>query len=81
VLEDLIDISVDGFCYPFGATAPEAVAGASDHYDYACAVSAPHEVGRWALPRFFIGESDSPIRLAAKLALRPALELLQRRAS
>lgn len=70
LLESITGSPVKGFCYPYGALSAYAVAEAERHYDYACAVSSPQPANRWAIPRFFVGENDRPVRLIAKIALR-----------
>lgn len=78
VLEGVTGTPVIGFCYPYGALSAYAVSAAERHYDYACAVSSPQPSNRWAIPRFFVGEDDGPLRLTAKLTLRRMRERAHR---
>jgi peptidoglycan/xylan/chitin deacetylase (PgdA/CDA1 family) len=67
MLEAATGREVTGFCYPYGdidARAADAVPAAG--YDYACAVTHTEFAGRYALPRTYIGDRDSSLRLAAK---------------
>jgi peptidoglycan/xylan/chitin deacetylase (PgdA/CDA1 family) len=69
LLEAIVERSVTGFCYPYGAvdrTAMSAVRNGG--YDYAVAINHGRLSGRWALPRTFVGERDSEWRLRAKRA-------------
>jgi peptidoglycan/xylan/chitin deacetylase (PgdA/CDA1 family) len=82
-LGQVIGAPIRGFAYPFGsmdAAARRAVRDAG--YDYACAVWTPvTELGFMALPRMFIGERDSTLRMAAKRFLyRPYLAVYGKRA-
>lgn len=77
-LEDLIEAPVPGFCYPYGAVSPAALAAVREVYDYACAIKHPRPVDRWALPRFHVGEEDGTVRFLAKLGLRPVRERMHR---
>jgi len=66
-LADLVGGPVDGFCYPYGAAGRREVAMvALAGYGYACAVGARTHAGPHALPRTYIGDSDSAPRLYAK---------------
>jgi len=78
-LEAIVNAPVEGFCFPYGALGPDAMAAAQHYYNYACAVTSPPNPDRWSMPRFFVGQADTPIRLRAKLVLRPVREWLQRR--
>lgn len=67
VLCDIADQDVPGFCYPYGhldARVAEAVRAAG--YDYGCAIWRSDLTGRHALPRTYVGNSDSGLRLRAK---------------
>jgi peptidoglycan/xylan/chitin deacetylase (PgdA/CDA1 family) len=73
-LGELISAPIRGFAYPYGSmdkAAQHAVRDAG--YDYACAVMTPmNELGFMTLPRMFIAECDSNLRMVAKrLAFRP----------
>jgi peptidoglycan/xylan/chitin deacetylase (PgdA/CDA1 family) len=69
-LQDISGQDVPGFCYPYGDIDAAVVAGVhAAGYDYGCAIWPSELTGRRALPRTFIGESDSGPRLQAK-ALR-----------
>jgi peptidoglycan/xylan/chitin deacetylase (PgdA/CDA1 family) len=58
---------VSGFCYPYGSVDRHAVDSVkASGYDYACAIWPSVHTGRYALPRSYIGEADSPARLWAK---------------
>ncbi|WP_226369923.1 polysaccharide deacetylase family protein [Pseudonocardia oceani] len=58
---------VQGFVYPYGDVGPrEAQAVHRSGYDYACAIWPSASAGRYALPRTFIGDRDSSLRLAVK---------------
>jgi peptidoglycan/xylan/chitin deacetylase (PgdA/CDA1 family) len=66
-LQDVSGQDVSGFCYPYGHVDAAIVAGVrSAGYDYACAIWPSEHTGRHALPRTFVGESDSAPRLWAK---------------
>ena len=68
VLASLISAPVRGFAYPYGsmdAAARRAVHDAG--YAYACAVETPRsELGLMALPRIYVGDRDSAVRMTAK---------------
>ena len=70
-LAELTGTPVRGFAYPYGsmdAAARQRVRQAG--YDYACAVVSPlADLELMALPRIYVGQRDSTVRLAAKLAL------------
>ena len=66
-LQDVSGQDVPGFCYPYGdidAAVMEGVRAAG--YGYGCAIWPSGYTGQHALPRTFIGESDSSPRLWAK---------------
>jgi peptidoglycan/xylan/chitin deacetylase (PgdA/CDA1 family) len=66
-LQDISGQDVPGFCYPYGHIDAAIVAGVhTAGYDYGCAIWPSEHTGRHALPRTFIGESDSAPRLWAK---------------
>jgi peptidoglycan/xylan/chitin deacetylase (PgdA/CDA1 family) len=70
-LQALLGHAPHGFAYPYGsmdAAARAAVANAG--YTYACAVSSPRSsVGPMALPRIYIGQRDTALRLLTKRML------------
>ncbi|MEZ0092409.1 polysaccharide deacetylase family protein [Streptacidiphilus sp. EB129] len=69
LLEAIVERSVTGFCYPYGAVDPKALSAVRDGgYDYAVAIDHGPLSGRWALPRTFVGERDGEWRLRAKRA-------------
>jgi peptidoglycan/xylan/chitin deacetylase (PgdA/CDA1 family) len=77
VLEQAVQAPVTGYCYPYGRLSPETVAAVREVYDYGCAVAVRPLNNPWALPRFHVGDSDGPLALMAKLALRPLRERIQ----
>jgi peptidoglycan/xylan/chitin deacetylase (PgdA/CDA1 family) len=67
ILRGTLGRDVAGFCYPYGEVGErevEAVRGAG--YDYACAVRPSAPAGRHAIPRTYIGDRDTSVRLFAK---------------
>lgn len=67
VLQDLLGHDVAGFCYPYGHHDDRVVAATCEAgYDYACAVSPSHSIGRLAIPRTLVHERDTSWRLDAK---------------
>lgn len=70
ILRERTGAAIDGFCYPYGSADVAAVRAVREAgYGYACAVSPQKHDGRFLIPRAFIGESDGPLRLRAKLAV------------
>jgi peptidoglycan/xylan/chitin deacetylase (PgdA/CDA1 family) len=67
ILQAVSGQEVRGFCYPFGEHDSRVLnqARAAD-YDYVCATRCSRFAGRFALPRIYIGNSDSPALLWAK---------------
>lgn len=68
MLQEITGQEVAGFCYPYGDVddrAFEYVRRAG--YSYACAIWGSPLTGRHALPRSYIGDTDYPLRLRAKL--------------
>jgi peptidoglycan/xylan/chitin deacetylase (PgdA/CDA1 family) len=66
-LQEISGQDVPGFCYPYGHIDAAVVAGVrAAGYDYGCAIWPSELTGRGALPRTFIGESDTGPRLWAK---------------
>ena len=70
-LEELLGAPPRGFAYPYGSMDAEARAAVADAgYGYACAVDAPRSaMGLLALPRIYVGQRDTALRLAAKRLL------------
>lgn len=67
LLQDASDQEVAGFCYPYGhldARAADAVRAAG--YAYACGIWRSPHTGQHALPRVYVGDSDTAWRLRAK---------------
>lgn len=59
-----------GFCYPYGALDARAVQAVRQAgYAYACAVDPGALAGPHALPRAYVGQADTALRLHAKRAL------------
>ncbi|MFJ9832642.1 polysaccharide deacetylase family protein [Streptomyces sp. NPDC101169] len=70
LLEGLTGAPVTGFCYPYGAVdarAAEAVREAG--YEYACAIDPGALTGSYALPRVYVGQHDTGVRLSLKYRL------------
>lgn len=66
-LEVIIDAPVTGFCYPYGDMDRKTITVVKDAgYDYACAVHHSGLDSRFAIPRIYIGDRDSGLRLRAK---------------
>jgi peptidoglycan/xylan/chitin deacetylase (PgdA/CDA1 family) len=67
VLEDVVGAPVDGFAYPYGAVDAPAVAAVREAgFAYAVAVRDLPVRSAWTIPRTFVGEADTPVRLTAK---------------
>ncbi|WP_328305248.1 polysaccharide deacetylase family protein [Actinomycetospora sp. NBC_00405] len=67
VLEDVLGARVTGFAYPYGAVdAPAAAAVRDAGYEHGVAVRGASRCDAWSIPRTYVGEADSPARLAAK---------------
>jgi peptidoglycan/xylan/chitin deacetylase (PgdA/CDA1 family) len=67
LLRDVSGQPVTGFCYPYGdisAQAIESVRAAG--YDYGCAIWRSPHTSRLALPRTYVGDVDTGVRLRAK---------------
>jgi peptidoglycan/xylan/chitin deacetylase (PgdA/CDA1 family) len=72
VLSELLDETVEGFCYPYGSLDGAAARGARRAgYSYACACWTRVECGIYDLPRAPVWEMDGHSMLAAKLRLFP----------
>jgi peptidoglycan/xylan/chitin deacetylase (PgdA/CDA1 family) len=66
MLSEILGGPVEGFCYPYGdldGPAVQAARGAG--YVYAVATKKQVEGGLYDWPRTYVGEKDSPIKLAA----------------
>ena len=69
ILREVTGKPVGGFCYPYGDLDAGAVTQVRDTgYDYGCAIWPSACTGRHALPRTYIGETDTAPRLWAKTA-------------
>jgi peptidoglycan/xylan/chitin deacetylase (PgdA/CDA1 family) len=69
ILREVTGRDVAGFCYPYGGAGPREVAAVrAAGYDYACAVRPSPVSGRHALPRTYVGDRDTSLRLYAKAA-------------
>jgi len=67
ILRDVSGQHVRGFCYPYGNVDGRVATGVrTAGYQYACAIWRSELTGTHALPRTYVGEADSPIRLRAK---------------
>jgi peptidoglycan/xylan/chitin deacetylase (PgdA/CDA1 family) len=67
ILQEVSGQEVRGFCYPFGEHESRVLDRTrAAGYDYACATRGSPFTGRFALPRIYIGNGDSPARLRAK---------------
>jgi peptidoglycan/xylan/chitin deacetylase (PgdA/CDA1 family) len=66
-LRELTGGEIAGFAYPFGHLGDREVAAArAAGYEYACAVWATGSNNMHALPRTYVGERDTAVRLLAK---------------
>ncbi|MFF8730432.1 polysaccharide deacetylase family protein [Streptomyces sp. NPDC015171] len=66
-LEELTGTPVTGFCYPYGAVDRRAVAAVREAgYDYACAIDPGGLSGPHVLPRVYVGQHDTAVRLFLK---------------
>ncbi|MCX3062706.1 polysaccharide deacetylase family protein [Streptomyces beihaiensis] len=66
-VEELTGRPAPGFCYPYGTVDPataDAVRAAG--YRYACAIWPGPLTGPYALPRVYVGQRDTPLRLELK---------------
>jgi peptidoglycan/xylan/chitin deacetylase (PgdA/CDA1 family) len=67
LLQDVSGQEVPGFCYPYGDISAEVIdAVASGGYEYGCAIWRSGLSGDLALPRTYVGDKDSSLRLLAK---------------
>ncbi|MCP9974407.1 polysaccharide deacetylase family protein [Streptomyces somaliensis] len=71
LLRDLTGEAPAGFCYPYGHVDARTAAAARDAgYAYACAIDPGAPGGDHALPRVYVGQRDTALRLRAKRHLR-----------
>lgn len=69
LLQGITGDDVTGFCYPYGHVDGRVVASVRNAgYGYACAIWPSRLTGPHALPRTYVGDTDSPSRLWAKTA-------------
>lgn len=69
ILQEVSGQDVGGFCYPYGHLDSRSVRGVrAAGYEYGCAIWRSEFTGRYALPRTYIGDTDSGPRLWAKAA-------------
>jgi peptidoglycan/xylan/chitin deacetylase (PgdA/CDA1 family) len=69
VLSELLDQEISGFAYPYGHFGDREVdAARAAGYGHACGVGRARPDSSHAVPRSFIGERDTGMRLAAKKA-------------
>jgi peptidoglycan/xylan/chitin deacetylase (PgdA/CDA1 family) len=67
VLSRLTGQEVTGFCYPYGAAGAREVDAVRDAgYGYACAVRSSTLDSRYTVPRTYVGDRDTSLRLFAK---------------
>jgi peptidoglycan/xylan/chitin deacetylase (PgdA/CDA1 family) len=67
ILRQVSGQDVAGFCYPSGHVERWVIEAVKDAgYGYACAVHPGRHAGRYALPRTYIGDADSPPRVLVK---------------
>ncbi|WP_448625842.1 polysaccharide deacetylase family protein [Geodermatophilus sp. URMC 64] len=67
VLADVLGADVPGFCFPYGSFDDAAVQAVVDAgYDYACVTDDHTRPRRHAIPRFYVGQQDTGLRLEAK---------------
>jgi peptidoglycan/xylan/chitin deacetylase (PgdA/CDA1 family) len=67
ILGDLTGQGVRGFCYPYGGVGAREIEAVRDAgYEYACAVGAERAASPHAIPRTFVGDRDTSLRLSAK---------------
>ena len=74
MLSEIVNAPIEGFSYPYGAVDGPAVRAARKAgYVYAVATKKQVEGGLHDWPRTYVGEKDSPLRLAVKLKVSPIL--------
>jgi peptidoglycan/xylan/chitin deacetylase (PgdA/CDA1 family) len=67
VLREISGQDVAGFCYPWGHVDGRVVDQVrAAGYGYGCAISRSPLTGRYALPRDYVGDADTSLRLWAK---------------
>ena len=68
ILSEIVDMPVDGFCYPYGDLDKAAVQVVRETgYAYACATKKQVENTVYDWPRIYVGDKDSSLRLGTKL--------------
>jgi peptidoglycan/xylan/chitin deacetylase (PgdA/CDA1 family) len=76
-LERILDAPVEGLAYPYGDADPAVQRAAADAgYRYACLAGPTAPPSMFALPRVYLGQRDTPLRLLGK---RHGYRLLRRR--
>jgi peptidoglycan/xylan/chitin deacetylase (PgdA/CDA1 family) len=66
-LTDILRVDVPGFCFPYGSFDHAAVQAVVDAgYDYACVTDDHTDPRRHTIPRFYVGQRDTGLRLTAK---------------
>lgn len=69
ILAETAGQEIAGFCYPYGHLDDQAVSAVrAAGYAYGCAIWRSPATGPHALPRVYVGDADSPVRLWAKAA-------------
>jgi peptidoglycan/xylan/chitin deacetylase (PgdA/CDA1 family) len=67
ILREVSGQPVTGFCYPYGDVSWPTVAGVrAAGYEYGCAIWRSVHTGHLALPRTYVGDVDTGVRLRAK---------------
>lgn len=67
LLTELTGLPVDGFCYPYGSLDARVVAAVrAAGYAYGCAIAPGPLTSPHALPRVYIGQRDTAVRLFLK---------------
>ncbi|MET8772954.1 polysaccharide deacetylase family protein [Streptomyces sp. NPDC004658] len=70
VLEELTGTPVTGFCYPYGTVDRRVVQAVREAgYTYACAIDPGELTGPHVLPRVYVGQNDTAVRLFLKYRL------------
>jgi peptidoglycan/xylan/chitin deacetylase (PgdA/CDA1 family) len=70
ILQDFSKQDVRGLCYPYGSHDGRVVRAAqAAGFDYCCAIGYSEFTGRYALPRIYIDDGDSPLQLRVKATL------------
>ncbi|MEU6393359.1 polysaccharide deacetylase family protein [Streptomyces sp. NPDC046939] len=69
-VEELTGRQAQGFCYPYGHVDERTVRAVREAgYRYGCAISPGHLTGVHAMPRVYVGQRDTPLRLELKRRL------------